>query len=218
MEQLPVPQADWEQMPSEAEKADLTALRGGLKGRLAAEFAVLQSSMDALRRYTQDCGVPGVAAVAGQMLGEMDSRIARIERLADNAAELAVSTALRGAQERRPVEICGYLRELAACAAEELAGRGRQIAFAVENTVPPAADGTQAVWVLADRGLMNALLANLLSNSAAAQGCTRITLQCTAGRSLLYSDNGCGLPPEARALLLEGCFGSSTRSATRACM
>lgn len=172
-------------------------LRGGLKGRLAEDFCVLQGEVDALTRYLDQQAPEPVRSTGLDSLREMNRRIRRLERLADNAADLALGAQLRRLRAPLPMELTEHLCALCACASEELAACDHPLQVIFH-------DRTQGgLWLEADDNLINSLLANLLSNSARA-GADRVELTCTADRRLLYRDNGSGADAAALALLTQG--------------
>lgn len=172
-------------------------LRGGLKGRLAEDFCVLQGTVDALNRYLEQQAPEPLRTTGVKALQEMSLRILRLERLADNAADLALGSQLRQLRAPLPLELAGQLRELCLCAQEELAACGHPVRIRLTD------ETGNNLWLEADDGLVNSLFANLLSNSARA-GANEVELTCTADRCLLYHDNGPGMGPDALAVLSEG--------------
>lgn len=172
-------------------------LRGGLKGRLAEDFCVLQGTVDALTRYLEQQAPEPVRSTGLDALQEMSRRIQRLERLADNAADLALGAQLRQLRPALPLELVGHLRELCACAQEELAACGHTVRLTVRTQAP------EGLWLEADDALVNSLMANLLSNSVRA-GADMVELTCTADRRLVYRDNGPGPDPAVQSLLTEG--------------
>ena len=56
-----------------------------------------------------------------------------------------------------------------------------------------------------DAALLNGLMTNLISNTLSADAGACITLCCEPGL-FCYRDNGPGLPPDAKALLTDGCW------------
>lgn len=180
-------------LASERENA---LLHGGLRGRMAGAFCTLQSSVDALQRYLANSATPDVYDTARAMLEEMTDRIAALERLSGNAAELACGVLTRGAEELSPLELTGYLNETAACVNEELAIRGFGARLIVENTAEP-------LWVMATTGLVDGIVVNLLSNLLQAQPGSKMYLTPGPGRTLLYRDEGPGLQKETAVALLE---------------
>lgn len=175
-------------------------LRGGLKGRLAEDFCVLQGTVDALTRYLENQAPEPVRSTGLDTLREMSRRIQRLERLADNAADLALGAQLRRLREPLPMELTGHIRAVCACAGEELAACGH----AARITLCDETDG--GIWLEADEALVNSLLANLLSNSVRA-GADTISLTCAEGGHLIYRDNGPGVEPAVIAMLVEGTVG-----------
>lgn len=171
-------------------------LHGGLRGRMAGAFCTLQSSVDALQRYLANSATPDVYDTARAMLEEMTDRIAALERLSGNAAELACGVLTRGAEELSPLELTGYLDETAACVNEELAIRGFATRLIVEKSTEP-------LWVMATTGLVDGIVVNLLSNLLQAQPGSKMYLTPGPGRTLLYRDEGPGLQKETAVALLE---------------
>ncbi len=180
-------------LASERENA---LLHGGLRGRMAGAFCTLQSSVDALQRYLANSATPDVYDTARAMLEEMTDRIAALERLSGNAAELACGVLTRGAEELSPLELTGYLDETAACVNEELAIRGFGARLIVEKPAEP-------LWVMATTGLVDGIVVNLLSNLLQAQPGSKMYLTPGPGRTLLYRDEGPGLQKETAVALLE---------------
>lgn len=172
-------------------------LRGGLKGRLAEDFCVLQSTVDALARFLDQQAPEPVRSTGMDTLREMSHRILRLERLADNTADLALGAQLRGLRELLPLELTEHLQTLCACAGEELAACGHPVRILLRR------ETQEALWLEGDDSLINNLLANLLSNSVRA-GARQVELTCTADRRLLYRDDGAGADPAVMALLTEG--------------
>lgn len=172
-------------------------LRGGLKGRLAEDFCVLQGTVDALTRYLEQQAPEPVRSTGLDTLREMSRRIQRLERLADNAADLALGAQLRQLRPALPLELVEHLRALCACAEEELAACGHAARLTLRD------ETSGGLWLEADDALINSLLANLLSNSVRA-GADRVELTCTADRHLVYRDNGPGTDPAVQAALTEG--------------
>lgn len=180
-------------LASERENA---LLHGGLRGRMAGAFCTLQSSVDALQRYLANSASPDVYDTARTMLEEMTDRIAALERLSGNAAELACGVLTRGAEELSPLELTGYLNETAVCVNEELAIRGFAARLIVEKNAEP-------LWVLATTGLVDGIVVNLLSNLLQAQPGSKMYLTPGPERTLLYRDEGPGLQKETAVALLE---------------
>lgn len=172
-------------------------LRGGLKGRLAEDFCVLQGTVDALTRYLEQQAPEPVRSTGLDTLREMSRRIQRLERLADNAADLALGTQLRQLRPAFPLELTDHLRGVCTCAQEELAACGRAVRLTLRD------ETERGLWLEADEALLNSLLANLISNSVRA-GADTVELTCTENRRLVYRDNGPGAAPEAVAMLTEG--------------
>ena len=94
-----VTEADW------LSEEDRLALRGGLKGRMAKEFCVLQGQSEALYRY-MDCHAPEPLRSAGmKTLVEMRHSITVVERLAKSAADLALGAVLGPPLDRKSTRL-----------------------------------------------------------------------------------------------------------------
>lgn len=171
-------------------------LHGGLRGRMAGAFCTLQSSVDALQRYLLTSTTPEVYETARAMLEEMDRRLAMLQRISGNAADLACGVLTRGAEELAPLELTDYLSEIAACVNEELTLRG----FTAHLTVRWK-DGP--FWAMATTGLVDGIVVNLISNFL--QVCPGGNIRLTLGpdRILRYADDGPGMDASAAATLLE---------------
>lgn len=171
------------------------ALRGGLKGRLAGDFCVLQGMVEALTRYLEKEAPEPVRATALEALQEMTCRLYRLERLSGNAADLALGAALRGLRALQPMDLAASLREICACSNEELASCGATLRMSL-------CDRTTAgeLWLEGDDSLVDGIAANLMSNALVA-GARQIEWTCTDDRCLLYRDDGPGLPGSVADLL-----------------
>ena len=182
-------------------ESDELRLHGGLRGRMAGAFGTLQSSVDALQRYLAGSTVPTVYETARAMLEQMCDRIAYLERLSDNAASLAMGAVTRGAEELMPLELTGYLKEIAACANESLALRNFDARVRFQDN-----SGRPQTWIRGSTGLLDGILTNLLSNLIQVQKNGVMCLTLDTDRVLTYSDEGPGMDlATARSLLEEGC-------------
>ncbi len=171
------------------------AMRGGLRGRLAEEFCVLQCELDALVHCVERDGALTARATVLSLLDKMTSRIQRLERLSDHAADLALGVALRRQRQRMTLDLVRYLQDFCQIANEELAACGSALRIIFETE-------EDRRWIETDERLMDGVLANLFSNAAAA-GASSVSLKLNAN-CLTYQDNGPGPAPAVRALLREG--------------
>lgn len=171
------------------------SLRGGLKGRLASDFCVVQGMVDALTRYLEKEAPEPVRTTGLEALMEVERRLRRLYRLSDNAADLALGSALRTLRAPQPVELIACLAEICDCSNEELAACGAPLRLELETGAT-----REPVWVEADTALIDGIAANLMSNALLA-GAGHIQWSCTADRRLQYRDDGPGLPASARDLL-----------------
>lgn len=179
-----------------AAERERALLRGGLRGRMAGGFCTLQGSVDALQHYLAANATPDVYEVARTMLDQMTGRIAALERVSGNAAELACGVLTWGAGELAPLELSEYLAELRGCINEELAIRGFGVRAAVEGETGP-------LWAMATTGLVDGILVNLLSNLIQVCPGGRMTLRLGPGRTLTYRDDGPGMDHGTVSRLLE---------------
>ena len=177
----------------------LEALRGGLRGRFAGAFCVLQSSVEALSRYLDANASAEIRAAAEPMLAGMTQQIAELERLSANAADLALGSRGLLLDEPRPIELRSQLTELCAGARQELALRGRADAVLLEDQNP-----FPTVWALGDEGLLACIFANLLSNSLTAGQAVECRVTLYADGSFRYTDNAGGMDDELAQNLLDG--------------
>lgn len=169
----------------------LGVLQGGLKGRFAREFCLLQGAVDALDRQFSQQFSPALQAELAPLLRQMEHQINVLERLADHAVELAGEPALRTPRHKTLLDMTEYLQDLCTVANRELAGAGSAAQVVLQLPEPPAP------WPMeAPREQLDILFANLFSNSVQAKSDTTITLQCLPDYCLLYSDTGPGLPPQ----------------------
>ena len=106
--------------PQQEDAADELQLRGGLKGRFFADFCLLQSTVDALQNYLVHAATPDVQDMAAPLLEEMKQRIFRLERLADNAADLVAQSQPPRQLNWTVQEMTVYLAQLCDAANHEL--------------------------------------------------------------------------------------------------
>lgn len=186
-----------EQEKIQADGARYLAVQGGLQGRFAQSFCVLQNTVEALSVCIEHSHDPALRQQAAEILAQLRGTIAEVQRLADNAAGIAVNGARGAAFSLQPLDLPGYLADFCATANAELRARG--LGARVVLGAGPA-----ALVALGDASLLDALLCNLLSNSLQARRDATVALCCTANRRLVYRDDGPGLPPAAAALLEGG--------------
>ena len=182
--------------PQQEDAADELQLRGGLKGRFFADFCLLQSTVDALQNYLVHAATPDVQDMAAPLLEEMKQRIFRLERLADNAADLVAQSQPPRQLNWTVQEMTAYLAQLCDAAnheLEECAVTGR-----VHLQLMPQ---NQPVWAQIDLAIVQTMFANLFSNSLRANPAAKITISCT-GRTLEYHDGR--IWPEAACAQLAG--------------
>lgn len=182
--------------PQQEDAADELQLRGGLKGRFFADFCLLQSTVDALQNYLAHAAAPDVQDTSAPMLEEMKQRIFRLERLADNAADLVAQAQPPEQMNRTVQEMTVFLAQLCEAANHEL--EGRAVTGRVQLLPAPQ---NQPVWAQIDLAMVQTMFANLFSNSLRANPAANIAVSC-AGRTLEYRDGR--LWPESACAQLAG--------------
>lgn len=168
--------------PQQEDAADELQLRGGLKGRFFADFCLLQSTVDALQNYLAQTTNPAVQDTAAPLLEEMKQRLFRLERLADNAADLVM--------QAQPAPRTGWImQEMTVCLAQLCEAADRELEnCAVSGRVRLLqAAQNQPLWAEIDPAAVQALFANLFSNSLRAHPAAQITLSIS-GQVLEYRD------------------------------
>ena len=188
-----------ERMTQDEESLAL-ALRGGLRGRFQNSFNQLDNALEVLEDYIQQRLNPAEEAELRPLFRQAAGQLAYLRRLSDHAADAAAAPLLQSLRAPRPLELIGHLRETAALFNELTAGNARPVHVEVET-----APGLDLLPTMGEPALLDSLLANLFTNSiqAVPEGKVDITLSCAPG-SFTYRDNGPGLSPDARRLLLEG--------------
>lgn len=178
-----------------SESAVQLLFRGGLKGRFSTEFCTLQSAVDALECYVSTLDTAAKREQARELVEEMNRSIVRLERLAENTADLALCGRVPELEPLAGEEMFHYLKEFCECANGELALRG------APGRVRLADPAVQPMWLKTSRTAMDALLSNLVSNSLSADIGAQIILTLTPDHCLAYCD-GTLWPEDACGVLL----------------
>lgn len=174
------------------------ALRGGLRGRFQNSFHLLENAFEVLDERMTHCVTPTEYDTLVPLLRQIQDQLQILRRLGEHAADAAVAPVLQQICTPRPMELIGQLREW--CALFEEIVTPEQPGVTARMQIP---ENLPVLLTMGDDTLLGGLLANLLSNSLAAGGPIQITLACTPG-TFCYSDDGPGLPADARALLAGG--------------
>lgn len=175
-------------------------LSGGLWGRFAQSFCVLQGDLDAMERVLYHRADPSLRAELLPLLRDMACRLPSLERLANQTADIAIGSALRTVHRQDALDLAFLLEELAQDVNAELSHRGMNAAVELERQ-------TDSVPIVGDSSLICAMLVNLLSNSLGARADARVSWTLT-GTALLCRDDGPGLPEDAWRTLLENSRGA----------
>lgn len=187
------------------ESRELLALHGGLKGRMATSVCVLQSAVDAFASCIEDPFSYPNRQDAKRMLAALSDGIAALERLANNAADLATGAALRGLQPEafaENLDMVRHLEELCAGLNEEFSLRDVTAQLYFDNKAGAS------FYTAGSPPLVDGLLLNLITNSLQAKAAVAITLTLQADGSLQYKDDGPGLPPVCADFLQQGTMGA----------
>lgn len=172
----------------------LLQLQGGVRGRFARSFSVLQGAVDVLERYLQHHTNGAVQDDTEPLFESIYEQIDTLQHLSGNAVDLLTGTVLHDPQLLRPMDVAAFLRDFCAEANSELACRntGAHITLDLPRE--------QALYLPASETLLCALFLNLVTNSVQVRRDTTIALRCTAG-ALRYTDTGPGPGADALQLL-----------------
>ena len=184
-------------MGKEQDNAALLALRGGLRGRFRRSFDSMENAFEVLQDRLDHTLDPAGRAELAPIMQEMQAQLLCLRRLGDQTSDAATAALLHGVCEPRPIDLLSQLREICEILQEEAAQ------YSLPFTIELQAGGLDVLPTAGDASLLNGLLANLVSNTLAADRAAKITLYCTPGQ-FCYRDNGPGLPPDAKALLTDG--------------
>ena len=175
-------------------------LSGGLWGRFAQSFCVLQGDLDAVERVICQRADPSLRAELLPLLRDMACRLPSLERLANQTADIALGSALRTVHRQDALDLAFLLEELARDVNAELAHRDMAATVELERQA-------DSVPIVGDSSLICAMLVNLLSNSLGAKADARVNWTLT-GTALICRDDGPGLPEDAWSTLLENSRGA----------
>lgn len=150
----------------------------------------------ALQNYLVHAATPDVQDMAAPLLEEMKQRIFRLERLADNAADLVAQSQPPRQLNWTVQEMTVYLAQLCDAANHEL----EECAVTGRVHLQPMPQN-QPVWAQIDLAIVQTMFANLFSNSLRANPAAKITISFT-GRTLEYHDGR--IWPEAACAQLAG--------------
>lgn len=169
-------------------------LYGGLRGRFAQSFCVLQGDLDAIERVLLQRADPSLRRELLPLLRDVACRLPALERLADQTAEIALGSAMRTVHRQEAMDLAVLMEELTMDINNELSRRGSAAAVALEKT-------RESVPVVGDSSLICALFSNILSNALGAKSDAHLSWKLT-GESLICRDDGPGLPEAYWPLLL----------------
>ncbi len=183
---------------SPLDEQTLLRLQGGVKGRFARSFSVLQGNVDTLERYLQRHTNGAVQDDTEPLFESIYAQIDALEHLSTNAVDLLNGTVLHDPQQLQPMDVAAFLRAFCAGTNEELACRGAGAHITLDL---PAGQG---LYLPASEALLNALFVNLITNSVHVRHDTVITVSGGPGNVLTYRDTGPGPAPELLDILRGG--------------
>lgn len=170
--------------------------RGGLRGRVVDHFDALIGSVDVLSYTLGRILKPADRAKLEPLLEEMSQRLALLERLSVQTADIATGSALRELQKMEPLELVILLEEF---------GRDLNAALAEQNfhALVRVESDLSAVSIQGNAALINGLLSNVFSNAVRRDPDVMLTLKVTRERRLVCF-SGSELPQEVWDLLVNG--------------
>lgn len=186
-------------MEEKQSKADLLALRGGLRGRFRRVFDGMENAFEVLLDQLEHPLSPADRAGMAQLVQDMQTQLLGARRLGDQASDAATAAVLHSTCVPRPIDLLSQLDEICDILREEAAR------YDLPFTIELQTAGQNVLPTVGDAALLNGLMTNLISNTLSADPGACITLRCEPGL-FCYRDNGPGLPPDAKALLTDGCW------------
>mgnify|MGYP004622096723 FL=1 len=186
-------------MEKKQSKADLLALRGGLRGRFRRVFDGMENAFEVLLDQLEHPLSPADRAGMAQLVRDMQTQLLGARRLGDQASDAATAAVLHSTCVPRPIDLLSQLDEICDILREEAAR------YDLPFTIELQTAGQSVLPTVGDAALLNGLMTNLISNTLSADAGACITLHCEPGL-FCYRDNGPGLPPDAMALLTDGCW------------
>ena len=140
-----------------------------------------------------------LSAGMAQLVRDMQTQLLGARRLGDQASDAATAAVLHSTCVPRPIDLLSQLDEICDILREEAAR------YDLPFTIELQTAGQSVLPTVGDAALLNGLMTNLISNTLSADAGACITLHCEPGL-FCYRDNGPGLPPDAKALLTDGCW------------
>lgn len=174
------------------------ALRGGLQGRFRNSFHMLEAAFEVLDDQMVHSVTPAQYNALRPLFAQINAQLLLLRRLGEHAADAAIAPVLQQICTPQPMELLSQLQEQEQVFHEIVAQARARVTVRLELD-----EGLQTLLTMGDPALLDGLLANLFSNSLAAQQPVHITLACMPG-AFLYRDDGPGLPPDAAEFLRSG--------------
>lgn len=176
--------------------ADDLARTDQLRRDLVADVAHELRTPIAILRAQLEAVEVGIESLSGATVRSLEDEVGRLGRLVEDLGVLSAAEAAGLSLQRLPVD----LAEVADVAADRLESRFGAQGVALARELATA-------FVLGDRGRLEQVVVNLLSNAAkfSPQGGTVVLGVARSGREaeLTVSDEGPGIPPEEQHRLFE---------------
>lgn len=182
-------------MESQEKQDTFLALRGGLQGRMALSFDMLENTLEVLQCRLDDTTNASDQEDIAALLAAAREELCDLRRLSRHTVH-AACVGLRE-PELYPMELAGTLRDMCDFCSRDLQSMGSCVE--IKLTCEP---GVQILPTMGDTRLVVRILGNLLSNAMEA-GAQHIRLHLYENK-LVCADDGCGLPPDALSLLNTG--------------
>ena len=167
-------------MEKKQSKADLLALRGGLRGRFRRVFDGMENAFEVLLDQLEHPLSPADRAGMAQLVRDMQTQLLGARRLGDQASDAATAAVLHSTCVPRPIDLLSQLGEICDILREEAAR------YDLPFTIELQTAGQSVLPTVGDAALLNGLMTNLISNtlSADAGACiSTLGRSCSSGTS-----------------------------------
>ena len=164
-------------MEEKQSKADLLALRGGLRGRFRRVFDGMENAFEVLLDQLEHPLSPADRAGMAQLVQDMQTQLLGARRLGDQASDAATAAVLHSTCVPRPIDLLSQLDEICDILREEAAR------YDLPFTIELQTAGQSVLPTVGDAALLNGLMTNLsptrspqtrgpVSHCAVSRGCS----------------------------------------------
>ena len=102
-------------MEEKQSKADLLALRGGLRGRFRRVFDGMENAFEVLLDQLEHPLSPADRAGMAQLVQDMQTQLLGARRLGDQASDAATAAVLHSTCVPRPIDLLSWTRSATSC-------------------------------------------------------------------------------------------------------